>query len=132
MPRVDDQVVRALGIISSGWVDVNAVGHQLLGRPLTKREAWEIGSRMASQWKAQTGLAHPPFTLLPKRFGQGTHLKAVYPPEWVGEIEKLVTLCVEKQGVANGFPVLPDVPFDPEGYSEGSLFDLFGPEQSTG
>jgi len=123
----EKEVIKALSVLP-GWVDVCIVGETVLGRDLTKREAWEVGSRMASRWKERTGLSHPPFALIQKRFGNGTHLKAVYPPSWVEEISLMVKVIASRRSVANGFQ---EHPMDGEcSPLEGTLLlDLFGPGQ---
>jgi len=98
----EKDVIEALSSLS-GWVDVCVVGERTLDRALTKQEAWEVGSRMASCWKDRTGLTHPPFALVQKRFGAGTHLKAVYPPSWIDEIALVVKVVASSKSVENGF-----------------------------
>ena len=125
----EKEVIKALAVLP-GWVDVCIVGEAVLGRDLTKQEAWEVGSRMATRWKERTGLSHPPFALLQKRFGNGTHLKAVYPPSWVEEISLMVKLIASRRSVVNGFQEHPVESLSSP--LEGTLLlELFGPGQGA-
>ena len=103
----EGRVIRAASVLGE-WKDVCGIGRETLGRELTKHEAWEAGRSASVMWREVTGMAHPSYALMPKRFsGSNTtspaHLKAVYPPSWVERIEKLIRVVASRSSVANGF-----------------------------
>ena len=113
MKPVDRNIIWALNVVDREWIAHCTEGEKFLGRPLTVPEAQWVGIKLAALWKRHTGLRSAPFAYLPKRFGHGTHLKGVYPPSWIEEIERLV------REAASGTVVL-----EPGELPEDSIFDL--------
>lgn len=100
-------IIQALETLND-WNDVCGLGREALGRELTKHEAWEAGRRAADLWRDLTGLRNPSYALMPKRSTgkeYAAHLKAVYPPSWVGRVQNVIREVVESNAVANGFTV---------------------------
>jgi hypothetical protein len=124
----EGEVIRAVATLNN-WRDVCGIGREVLGRELTKQEAWVTGRRASSLWKQETGLAHPSYALMPKRFSGSeprAHLKAVYPPSWVDRIGNLIKIVANQNSVANDFQehsIEGEIPIE-----DCPIYIMFGPE----
>ena len=70
------------------WRTINARAEEL-GFDMTKRQAWLVGDRCSVRWY-KTRQVEPYKPLVPKRFGNGSHHIAKYPPSFFGEMDKII------------------------------------------
>jgi hypothetical protein len=62
---------------------------QTLGVRLTKTQSWQAGNRARDEYVAVVG-SLPPKQLVPKRNGEGSHMKAAYPIAWTPRIVAII------------------------------------------
>ena len=77
----------------SDWVTVSDRIKDL-GVPASNKFSWEAGSEVRNLWSSETG-SLPPKSLRKKSRGGGTHSFAIYPPEWIGVIDKVILRKVD-------------------------------------
>ena len=132
LTRTESEVIRSVAALNE-WQDVCGIGEEIVGRPLTKNEAWAAGRAAANLWADLTGLSHPSYALMPKRStgkDYAAHLKAVYPPSWHERIATVVRSVVSRNAVANGFTEYGTPPT--EHPLEGTLLhEMFGGTDAT-
>lgn len=133
LTRTESEVIRSVALLNE-WQDVCGIGEEVLGRPLSKNEAWAAGRAAANLWSDLTGLPHPSYALMPKRStgkNYAAHLKAVYPPSWHERVATVVRAIASRNAVANGFQEYGAPP--EEHPLEGTLLhEMFGGVDATG
>lgn len=72
----------------SDWITIPQVA-RAMSVELQPREAWSIGSEIATLYQRRVG-AQPPKDLRPKTSGSGSHCFAVYPPAWEKTIRSVI------------------------------------------
>tara|TARA_Y100001963_G_scaffold85904_1_gene118844 strand:- start:16 stop:279 length:264 start_codon:yes stop_codon:yes gene_type:complete len=60
-----------------------------LGVQAGRKFSWEIGAEVRNLWSDETG-SLPPKSLRKKSRGGGTHCFAIYPPEWISVIDRVI------------------------------------------
>ena len=60
-----------------------------LGFDMTRKQAWLVGERCSERWY-KIYHSEPYKPLVPKRFGNGTHHIAIYPPSFFGEMDRII------------------------------------------
>lgn len=133
LTRTESEVIRSVALLNE-WQDVCGIGEEVVGRPLTKNEAWAAGRAAANLWVELTGLSHPSYALMPKRStgkNYAAHLKAVYPPSWHERIATVVRAVVSRNAVANGFSEY-SAPSEQHPLEGTLLHEMFGGVDATG
>ncbi|HSG19281.1 MAG TPA: hypothetical protein VLA31_00795 [Burkholderiaceae bacterium] len=83
----------ARGTDQRDWITVPQVARSM-NVELKPREAWSIGSMIASMYQTRVG-SLPTKALRPKSCGSGSHCFAIYPPSWEKEIRAAISAQVD-------------------------------------